>query len=322
MIGNLTQFWRLTRELDLAALQRDFDLPHVPRILGTSLGAAESVAGMLGAEGTPGIQQVLLGEVDVPSIRAGGVPEIVLAVLDAAPDARGREALAALTASDRPYVLIRLPGAPEILMVGATEDRTLALDPTGDPTRASGMLASALARVAPDASLALGRRLPRLRPYLARRLIEDAARVNAQFAALSSLPAVLPLIGGLAGGAADLLVLTKNQVLLVFKLAGLHGRDLALGRDVLMEIAPVVGGAFLWRSAARSLAGMVPGPVGAVPKVLVAYTGTWAVGELARYYYEHGRKPPADHLRIIQTEALGAARRFLPGTNNQRNRHS
>src|SRR4029077_12216250 len=116
-------------------------------------------------------------------------------------------------------------------------------------------LFNALIPAAPEVMLAAARRHPLLREPVAEHLIRDASRVNAQFAAISSLPANLPIVGGLVGDVADVLVLTKNQVLLLFKLAGLYGRDLRLGRELLLEIVPVVGSAFVWRSTARALVG-------------------------------------------------------------------
>ena len=115
----------------------------------------------------------------------------------------------------------------------------------------------------------------------------------------------------MVGDVADMLVLTKNQVLLLFKLAGLYGRDLELGRQLLVEIMPVVGGAFVWRSTARALVGLLPGLLGLLPKTLVAYTGTYVVGQTARYYYRFGRKPPPEFIRELRAEAARLARETM-----------
>jgi uncharacterized protein (DUF697 family) len=172
-------------------------------------------------------------------------------------------------------------------------------------------LLGALVRLTPDALLPLGRRYPRIREAVAERLILDVSRANAQFAALSSLPANIPLVGGVVGDFADILVLTKNQLILLFKLAGLYGRDLELGRQLVLEILPVVGGAFFWRSTARSLVGLLPGFMALVPKVVVAYAGTFVVGEMARYYYRYGRRPPPGLVRELSAEGLRLARSTL-----------
>jgi uncharacterized protein (DUF697 family) len=165
-------------------------------------------------------------------------------------------------------------------------------------------LASTLLDLLGTRSLALAREVPGLREPLAERLIRDTSRANAQFALLSTLPAWIPLVGALSGSAADVLILTKNQMLLVFKLAGIYGRDLGQWRQILIEIVPVVGGAFFWRSIARALVGLLPTPIAAVPKTTVAFVGTATVGELARRYYRDGIRIDPTTLREIQRHAL------------------
>ena len=54
---------------------------------------------------------------------------------------------------------------------------------------------------------------------LDRWIVEGTAKVNLEFAVASNLPAVIPIVGNLMGAAADLLVLTKNQVFMVYRLA-------------------------------------------------------------------------------------------------------
>src|SRR5436190_1234226 len=86
-----------------------------------------------------------------------------------------------------------------------------------------------------------------------------------------------------------------------------YARDLELGRQLLVEIAPVVGGAFLWRSTARVLVGLLPGLLGMLPKTAVTYTGTYVVGQTARYYYRFGRRPPPELARELREEAARVA---------------
>jgi uncharacterized protein (DUF697 family) len=106
------------------------------------------------------------------------------------------------------------------------------------------------------------------------------------------------------GGIADILVLTKNQAMLVFKLAAIHGRNVDDRIAILKEIMPVVGSAFFWRTAARTAVSLAPAPVAAIPKTAIAGGGTYMVGQTARYYYERGDRPPPDVLRSFQEDAL------------------
>jgi uncharacterized protein (DUF697 family) len=164
-------------------------------------------------------------------------------------------------------------------------------------------VAPILLAAVPGLALPLGTRLPELREAAAHQLISETSRVNGEFAAVSSLPSVVPLIGGLASAGADMLVLTKNQVMLLLKLALLHQRSIDDRLQVLAEVAPVVGAGFLWRSLARTLVSFVPGPFGVAPRVAVAYAGTYVLGETAHAYYRFGRRPSPEVLERIRAEA-------------------
>ena len=103
---------------------------------------------------------------------------------------------------------------------------------------------------------------------------------------------------------ADMLVLTKNQVLLLFKLAGLYGRDIQLGPELLFEILPVVGGAFFWRTTARALVGLLPPLLGLLPKTRSRTRARTSSAQMARYYYRFGRQAAAgDRPRAAQEGA-------------------
>jgi hypothetical protein len=65
----------------------------------------------------------------------------------------------------------------------------------------------------------------------------------------------------------------------------------------------VVGSGFLWRQAARSLIGLVPG-LGIVPKVAVAYAGTRAMGEVVYRWCITGERIRDGALKPIYNNAL------------------
>ena len=307
MIGNLTQFWRLTRELDIASLRSDFERAASLGILGSSMAAAQRVAGLI--DPAAELDSERLGVLGVDRLPDADV--YVVAIDQTSLDQAARRALNQLSLEDKPLLLARLHTGADFLVLGVPEERVVDLGPSEPDAVTRDRLLAALVRSAPEAMLPLGRRYPVLREAVARHLIRDTARANAQFAALSSLPASIPLVGGLVGDMADMLVLTKNQVLLLFKLAGLYGRDLSLGRDLIAEVLPVVGGGFVWRSTARALVGLLPTALSLLPKTVVAYTGTYVVGETARYYYEHGRRPPREHVRQLQAEGQRLAQSVL-----------
>jgi uncharacterized protein (DUF697 family) len=303
MIGNVSQFWRLTRELDIPGLRDSFEHPVSVRVLGSDYRTAERVARLIDPDPLTGeLGAGLLGE---PGRERA---DLYVAAVAGPLDQDARRTLNQLSVGDRPLLLVQIEGASGVLLLGVPQDRVVTLEATTADDVAREKILAALVRADPEVALPLGRRHPLVREAVAEHLIRDTSRVNAQFAALSSLPAMLPLIGGLAGDMADMLVLTKNQVLLLFKLGGLYGRNLELGSELLVEVAPVVGGGFLWRTVARSLVGLLPPLFGLLPKTFVAYTGTFLVGELARYYYRHGRKPSPEIVRELTDEARRMAR--------------
>jgi uncharacterized protein (DUF697 family) len=172
--------------------------------------------------------------------------------------------------------------------------------------------------VAVDAELvpALGRHFGELQLAAVKAIVDETSKANAQFALVSNAPAVVPFIGGIVAASADLIVLTKNQVMMVFKIAAVHNRDLNDQVGVLRELAPVVGGGFLWRTVARQAASFLPLAAGTVPKVMIAFVGTLVMGRAADYYYRFGKKPTREHLREFTKKASETASRLQISRND------
>jgi len=79
-------------------------------------------------------------------------------------------------------------------------------------------LIPALLRLFPDRHVALAHHLPALRPTVSIRLINESCYANASFAAGTGVAELMPVLG-LPLSVADMVVLTKNQVLLSYRLA-------------------------------------------------------------------------------------------------------
>lgn len=163
---------------------------------------------------------------------------------------------------------------------------------------------------------ALGRRFPEIRLASVRAIIDETSKANAQFALVSNVPAVVPVVGNIVAAGADLIVLTKNQVMMVFKIAAAHNRDLNNQMAIMRELAPVVGGGFLWRTVAREAAAFLPLAAGTVPKVAIAYVGTVVMGRAADYYYRFGEKPTRENLRAFTARAWESVLRLRIGKND------
>ena len=160
----------------------------------------------------------------------------------------------------------------------------------------------------PEIAPALGRFFPLFRDVAAKAIMDETARANAKFALVSNVPEVIPVLGNLIAVGADLVVLTKNQIMMCYKLAALNGRDLNDRTAIITELAPVVGVGFLWRTAAREAATLLPFAAGTVPKVIIAYAGTLAVGWSADFYFRFGKKPTREQLGDFTKRATEIAK--------------
>jgi uncharacterized protein (DUF697 family) len=309
-LGGALNFAQVMRELDLGDIRRQLAEPLRILVTGTDLSKATRLAEMI--FGTTGLADwsVAVRPLSEPD-PTGEVADLVLITVQSSEDAlelvkryrRGPRAAAT------PIVAVLQDGAPLVRADDSgTSPRFQAVATALDsPDGLVRPVTEAALDVVPELGLALARRFPCFRTAVAERLIRDTSRANAQFAFVSSLPAHVPIVGGMASGAADLAVLTKNQAVLVYKLAGIFGRDLSDRVSLAIEIAPVVGGAFFWRSVARMLLGMLPTLLGGVPKAAVAYAGTYAVGQMARYYYSTGHRPPPELVERFQAEGARLA---------------
>lgn len=145
----------------------------------------------------------------------------------------------------------------------------------------------------PGSELALARRAPIFRNAVALYLINKAARESTQTVLLANLTAGVPFLSGFFGSGADFLLLTRNQLMLSSQLASVYGQKRDSRVEILLEMAPIVGLAFLWRSLARRSTAKMPQLTQVLPKAALAYGATWAVGRVAQLYYANGRKAPA-----------------------------
>jgi uncharacterized protein (DUF697 family) len=165
-----------------------------------------------------------------------------------------------------------------------------------------------------DRAPAFGRTLPAFRAAAAKQVIDETAAANAQFSLVSNIPTILPIVGNIAAAGADFIVLTKNQVMMLYKLAAIFGRDLHDKRGILQDVLPVVGAGLFWRTAARQAATWLPFAAGTIPKLAIAYVGTMAVGRAAEFYYRTGLKPTRSQMDNYVRQAAELLRQLdLPG---------
>lgn len=170
-----------------------------------------------------------------------------------------------------------------------------------DPDSLLEEFVPAVIKSLPDDHLSLARRFPLFRGPVAQKLINDTCLSNAAYALSTGLAEVVPLLD-IPLNITDMLVLTKAQAFLVYRLG------LALGfstqwQDYITEFGSVIGGGFLWRQVARSLIGLIP-IWGIVPKVAVAYAGTYVVGNVILRWYLTGRHVTGKQIQELYRQAF------------------
>jgi uncharacterized protein (DUF697 family) len=159
----------------------------------------------------------------------------------------------------------------------------------------------------PEYHLPLARHFPLFRQQVATHLINDTSFSNAAYALSTGLAEVFPALG-IPLNIADIVVLTKAQAFLVYRL----GLSLGMStewRDYVGEFGSVLGGGFVWRQLARSLVGFIP-VWGIVPKVGVAYAGTYVVGHTVLRWYLTGKHLTPRQMRELYRQAFDKGKGF------------
>ena len=280
MLANTTKtLFNLVKEINLKSIQEDADLPVRIAVLGEA-GLARDLANALGVkpwvgtlsdldEQRPGDILVRISKDEVPDepLPKGGL-EVVLS--DQTPSLPDRVTLASLEAQE----LEKL--APELL------------EKTPDNLR-----------------LSLARHVPPLRSAYARLLIEQTSRSNALYAASTGVAQIVPVLS-LPLNVADIVVLSKNQLIMAYKLALAEGKK-GNPTELMREVVSVVGGGFMFRQIARELVGLVP-VWGIVPKVAVSYAGTWVIGQTVHVWAAEGETTTVKELRRYYDQALEQGR--------------
>lgn len=316
-LGGPQQIWNLICELDLGDIRERAEAPFALVVAGEAEEARE-VAGLVArAPGQPGVHPWVtvlplpLSPHPLPPAPGDTATWAIVVASGAEPTADEREAARRLAdAGARVVALVRSDAAVDAHGADAPRDGEAARVvlparvPAADLRRA---LAHALVEVesAPDAAVALARRLPPLREPIVRLLVEEVAQANAWYAVTTGAAEVIPGVN-VPLVVADVVVMTKNQLILAYRIALAAGKSGA-ARDVLGELFGVIGGGLLLRQAARTLVGLVP-VVGLVPKVAVAYAGTRLIGSAAWLWASEGRALPRGEARRLLADSRRAAR--------------
>ncbi len=159
--------------------------------------------------------------------------------------------------------------------------------------------------------VALGAALPVFRPTVSAKLTLDCAVTCLKIAGASALADHVPLLGIVLGGiasAGDTIAITGLQIDMLLRISATYGKRADFQR--IIELLPVIGGGYGWRTLARELSGFIP-VAGIAIKAGIAYAGTLVVGQAATYYYEHGKAMNADSTSALYHDALQRAKKLV-----------
>ncbi len=159
----------------------------------------------------------------------------------------------------------------------------------------------------PQQHIALGRQFPLFRLTIARQLISETCFSNAAYSFSTGLAEIVPVLD-LPLNVTDMVILTKNQAFLAYKLGLLVGFS-TRWQDYISEFGSVIGTGFIWRQIARELIGLVPG-WGIIPKVAVAYSGTYVVGNAILGWYLTGRNLSPKQMRALYAQAFSQGKEY------------
>lgn len=133
---------------------------------------------------------------------------------------------------------------------------------------------------------ALSHNFPVFRPEHAKIEIQETAIQNTAWVLISTLPAYLPVphrtIVAPLEMLADFIVLTLNEVKLMFELIGLLGEKIELRH--ILDFAVVFGLAKLSRGIAVLILRSIPAHAAVLAKAALAYALTWAIGEAIVFF--------------------------------------
>lgn len=150
----------------------------------------------------------------------------------------------------------------------------------------------------PQVVVILARHWTGVRAHFCKTLTRRTALRNGIRAGVSSLPLrAVPVIGpvlAMLATSAETMMLTSSQLRLSFVIAAAHNRPLDFF-DRISELWPIIGSAFGFRGVSRTLVRMLPN-FGPGLKASIAFSGTFAIGEACRLYYEQGQ-PTSDEVR-------------------------
>ena len=257
---------------------------------------------------TPGFGEV--DGVDRANLALQGVrnAQVIVLVLDAIAGVRHTDyaLLQTLKATGKPVVVVL--NKTDLIKEGLDEVVADACDKLGEPgliplsakqgTNVAHLLLPRVIDAHPALAVALGRALPAYRRRAAHKVIRNSAVFNAVIGA-EPIPGL------------DIPFLLATQARMILRIASIFGEPMTAQHA--KELAATIAGGMAVRYLAQEGAKLVPALGWAVAGA-VAAIGTWAIGQVAVHYFEHGKKLSPAQLQSLYRRAVKKQRRKLaPG---------
>jgi uncharacterized protein (DUF697 family) len=303
----LANVWRVLRDVNLEAIRASALEPFALLVAADAREDASAVRALLDAGSAVSPHPWIVA---AAAAEMAALPEALLSAIIVSREARLSPALAGVRHA------VQRAGTPVVTVVVGASGASSA--PAPEPGEAARLAAPAIDSVllrelvrtlvelaGPERRLAVARQLPAARPAVFDAIIEETAQANASYALTTGLAEAVPLLTA-PMNLGDMVVLTKNQLVMGYRLALAAGLD-GDPRTLVAEILGVLGGGLLFRQVARQLVGLLP-VIGLVPKVAVAYGGTVAIGRAVVVWATEGRAASADLLQRFSREGLERGR--------------
>ncbi|MCL5256478.1 MAG: GTP-binding protein [Chloroflexi bacterium] len=277
-------------------LIRDETVSAISPIPGTTKDVVVERVGPFILLDTPGLGEVSGGQRANITWSALSSSNIVVLVLDASGGVRqsDRDLLQEIKAAGKPFIV----ALNKIDLIEARLVEAVVLDAEArlgarvipisakEGTNVATKLIPAIISHQPELAVVIGRELPAYRQQAVRKIIREAALVNA---AAGTEP--VPML--------DLPVLLATQVRMIMRLAGVYGEEMSVTHA--KELITTIAGGLAFRYLAQESAKLVPSLGWAIAGG-ISGAGTIAIGMVAAKYFESGRHiKPAEMRKLYKS---------------------
>ena len=309
-VKDVTNVWKNIREVDLRPIREAALKPFNVAIAGAPGSGRHTLAGQMRVDPSRPMMQtqtpLVIAGLDQPE-RLEGADLLILMIDATSPDtSKEQDLLRAWSDAGRTGLVflnkVDLIADGSVLHDWAAwKGKNLVYASAIDSSSLMKNFVPVVLDMHPERMLPLARQFPLFRAPVAQQTISETCFSNAAYSFSSGLAGIVPALI-VPMNISDMVVLSKAQAFLVYKLGLAFGFS-TVWRDYLAEFGGIIGGGFMWRQLARQLVGLIP-VWGIVPKVGVAYAGTYVVGHAVLKWYLTGRHISPQQMREFYLQAF------------------